>query len=251
MADEPKAARDASNWAKPVSELRVGRDLPSDAVNLNVEGKRLSGLAGGFGKMWQKTYRVVLPAGAVTPTELVRVWKERFPDFWPPGNRFYGPLTGIAPGEVAVLNLAAPARTKLSTGIMVLYADEESFSFMNPEGHMFAGMITFSAAEEDGATAVQIQAMIRASDPMYEVAMALGGHRKEDKFWHETLCNLAKAFGIADAEPTMKKVCVDRKRQWRYARNIRRNAAIRSGLYTMAAPVRLIAKPFKRRKQVA
>ena len=28
---------------------------------------------------------------------------------------------------------------------MVIYADDESFSFMTPQGHMFAGMITFSA----------------------------------------------------------------------------------------------------------
>ena len=34
---------------------------------------------------------------------------------------------------------------KLSTGVMVLYADEESFTLMTPQGHMFAGWITFSA----------------------------------------------------------------------------------------------------------
>ena len=37
---------------------------------------------------------------------------------------------------------------KLSTGVMVLYADEESFTLMTPEGHMFAGWITFSAIEQ-------------------------------------------------------------------------------------------------------
>ena len=50
-------------------------------------------------------------------------WKARFPKFWPEGNRFDGPLTGIAPGEVALLDLAArPVR--LSTGVLVLFADE-------------------------------------------------------------------------------------------------------------------------------
>jgi hypothetical protein len=41
---------------------------------------------------------------------------------------------------------------RLSTGVMVIYADDKSFTFMTPEGHMFAGWITFSAMEQDGAT---------------------------------------------------------------------------------------------------
>ena len=50
--------------------------------------------------------------------------------------------------------------------------NDESFSFMTPQGHMFAGMNTFSAETEDGVTVVQIQALIRASDPIYEVLPA-------------------------------------------------------------------------------
>ena len=34
------------------------------------------------------------------------MWKKRFPEFWPPGNRFYAPLTGIQPGEVALIRAA-------------------------------------------------------------------------------------------------------------------------------------------------
>ncbi len=63
------------------------------------------------------------------------------------GNRFYGPLTGIAPGEVAVLTMTLAGRLTLPTGVMVLYADLESFTLMTPEGHMFAGWIKFSATD--------------------------------------------------------------------------------------------------------
>ena len=115
------------------------------AVNLNVAGKRLAGPIQGFGKMWQKTYQVRLPRDRVSPTDLVATWKQRFPDFWPDGNRFYAPLTGIAPGEVALLNLTVAGGMPLSTGVLVLYADDESFTLMTPQGHMFAGWITFSA----------------------------------------------------------------------------------------------------------
>ena len=89
-----------------------------------------------------------------------QAWKDNFPAFWPKGNRFYTPLTGIAPGEVALVSLAA-GPMKLSTGVMVLYADEESFTLMTPQGHMLAGWITFSAFEAEGGNVAQAQVLMR------------------------------------------------------------------------------------------
>ena len=77
---------------------------------------------------------------------MIAIWKDEFPSFWPKGSQFYAPLTGIAPGEVALLRRPCGGGLKLSTGVLVLYADEESFTFMTPQGHMFAGWITFSAS---------------------------------------------------------------------------------------------------------
>src|SRR5205814_4576807 len=130
----------------------------------------------------------------VSNTDLIAVWKQHFPDCWPEGNSFYGPLTGIAPGDIALLNMALPGRMKLSTGVMVLYADEESFTLMTPEGHVFAGWITFSAAERDESTVAQIQVLMRASDPFFELGMPIVGHRNEDRFWQRTLGALAAHF---------------------------------------------------------
>jgi hypothetical protein len=225
-----------SNWAKAVSRLNVA-DVPEGAVNLNVEGRRLTSPIQGFGKMWQKTYQVRLPAERVSAAELIDVWKRRFPDFWPAGNRFYAPLTGIEPGDVALLNMALPGHMKLSTGVMVLYADQGSFTLMTPEGHMFAGWITFSAADVDGETVVQAQVLMRAGDPIYEIGLALGGHRQEDRFWQQTLTALAANFGHT-AEVDTQVVCVDRRRQWSRWRNVWHSAAIRSALYTPARLVR-------------
>lgn len=238
--------RDKEFWAKPVSELRVGHDLPSEAINLNVEGKRLAGMTGGFGKMWQKTYRIPLEGASVTPEQVVKQWKENFASFWPKAGRFYGPLTAISPGDVALLNLKLGGPAKLSTGIFVLYADDVSFSFVNPEGHIFVGMITFSAAESEGVTTAQVQALIRAGDPLYEVMMPIQIHRKEDNFWKGTLRNLARHFGV-EAEPEMSRTVVDRKRQWSQWRNIRSNAAIRTLLHSLGAPFRI----FRRSKRTA
>jgi hypothetical protein len=235
--------RDAANWAKHVTTLRVG-EVPAEAINLNVTGKRVVGPLQGFGRLWQKTYRVELPGVPMSPTEVIAVWKQSFATFWPPSGRFYGPLTAIAPGDVALLNLSVGGGVKLSTGILVLYADEESFTFMTPEGHIFAAWITFSAAaaEEDGPTAAQVQVLLRANDPLYEIGMPIVVQRREDRFWQQTLFNLAKHIGVAEPQVTTAAICVDRKRQWSHARNVWHNAGVRTAIYTLGAPLRVFRR---------
>lgn len=230
--------RDAAYWAQRVAALKVS-NAPAGAINLNVNGRRVVGPLQGFGQMWQKTYRVRLSGVTQTPAEVIKTWKENFPQFWPAGNRFYAPLTGIAPGEVALLNLSMPGGMPLSTGVLVLYADDESFTLMTPQGHMFSGWITFSAYEEDGCTVAQAQVLMRANDPLYEIGLRLGGHRAEDSFWEHTLKSLAARFGVA-AEVKTYISCVDRKLQWSQAKNIWDNAGIRSAIYMLTAPGRWI-----------
>jgi hypothetical protein len=249
MGDEQAAARDAANWAKSVTDLKVS-EVPDGAVNLNVEGRRLASPIQGFGKMWQKTYQVRLPADRVSSTDLIAIWKQHFPEFWPEGNRFYGPLTGIEPGEVALLNMTLPGKMKLSTGVMVLYADEESFTLMTPQGHMIAGWITFSASEVEGETVAQAQVLMRASDPIFEVGLTMGGHEQEDRFWQHTLTQLAGRFD-QEAEVDTQVVCVDKKRQWSKWRNVWHSSAIRSTVYTLGAPGRAVRRLFTRDRALA
>ncbi|HEY1775959.1 MAG TPA: hypothetical protein VGG41_07350 [Solirubrobacteraceae bacterium] len=230
--------RDASAWAPPVERLKA-----SDG-HINLTGRRPTAPMNGFGRMWQKTYRTRIGgADAPSSTQVIAAWKQRFPEFWPGGNRFFAPLAGIAPGEVAALDLAMPGGLKLSTGVLVLFADEESFTLMTPEGHMFAGWITFSAFAEEGSTYAQAQVLMRASDPLYEIGLTLGGHRQEDAHWVHTLSALAAHFGVA-ADVEVQAVCVDRHRQWSRAGNVWHNAGIRSALHMLSAPVRILSRPF-------
>ncbi len=247
---ETNKPRDADYWARKVSSLKLGA-VPSGAINLNVHGKQPVGPLQGFGRMWQKTYRVPLKGVNVLPTGVIKVWKEHFPEFWPKGNRFYGPLTGIAPGEVGLINMALPGGMPLSTGVMVLYADEESFTFMTPQGHVFAGWITFSAHEEDNHTVVQVQVLIRANDPIYEIGFRLGGGKGEDRFWQHTLMSLAAYFGVEGPEVETTTICVDRKIQWSQAKNIWHNAGVRTTLYLMATPVRAPTRWMRKRSRRA
>jgi hypothetical protein len=228
---------DVAYWAGNVTRLRV-EQAPAGALNLNVQGKQVTSPLQGFGKMWQKTYRVRLTGVQTSPQAVISAWKTHFPEFWPPGNRFYAPLTGIRPGEVGLINLTLPGKAPLSTGVLVLYADDESFTLMTPQGHVFAGWITFSAADEDGLTVAQAQVLMRAGDPIYELGLALGGHGQEDRFWQRTLANLAAYLGAPGLEVEAKSTCIDARRQWRRAGNVWHNAGIRTGLYLATMPVR-------------
>ncbi len=220
--------RDAAFWATEAGRLKVGA-VPAGAVNINVDGRRVVGPLQGFGPMWQKTYALRLEGAQVTPAEAIQHWKANFPQFWPKGNRFYPSLTGIAPGEVALLRLSVGGMP-LSTGVMVLYADDESFTLMTPQGHMFAGWITFSAFPQDGATVAQAQILMRANDPIYELGLRLGGHRAEDRFWTQTLTAVGAHFGVSDQPVDTEVVCVDPRLRWAYVGNIVQNAAIRTAL---------------------
>lgn len=238
-------------WAQPVERLKVDGIEPG-STNLNVNSRHLTSPLNGFGQMWQKTYRIRLSGANATPQEVIKVWKENFPKFWLEGNYFYGSKTGIAPGEVALLNLAGPYNVRvpgdvpmISTGILIIYADDESFSFMTPEGHMFAAFNTFSAYEEDGSSVAQIRALIRASDPLYEIGMRLGVIDKtEDNFWHADLRNLAAYFGVEGAVQ-QSNTLIDSRLQWKYIGNIYHNAAIRTFLYHLTAPMRWAVSLFR------
>ena len=231
---------DQQNWARPVSQLSVN-DIPTDGINLNVEGRRPMGPTNGFGRMWRKRHHVSLGDVSVTPAEVIEAWKGNFGSFWPSGNRFYGPITSLLPGDVAVINLEMPGNAKLSTGVLVLYADEESFSLMTPQGHVFSGWITFSSFEQEGTPIVQAEILMRASDPIFEIGMEIMGHRRENRFWEQTLRNVAAHFGV-NGQAVTEVECVDPHRQWRYVTNVWQNSAIRTGIYVGTTPFRRLAR---------
>jgi hypothetical protein len=234
----PPPARTEGQWATPITQLHVnGGGDGGDARP--VEGRALVGPMQGFGKLWQKTYRVRLEGTEATPAQVIGAWKRDFGTFWPSSNRFHAPLAGITPGEVALISGRLPGGLTLSTGVFVIYSDEVSFSYMNPEGHPWAGMITFSSDVEGDTTVAQVQLFIRSYDPLTEIGMSLFGHRVEDGMWIHTLNAVAAHFGVADARPEKQVVCVDKKRQWKHFRNWRKSSA----LYP-------VTRPFRRRARV-
>jgi uncharacterized protein DUF1990 len=235
---EQKQPRDAAYWAKRVEKLEVS-EVPAGAAGVNVQGRREVGALQGFGKLWQKTYRVRLTRADVTPEEVVKAWKERFPELQPPNSRFYPSMAGVAPGEVLFIS-ASVGGMPVYTGVRVIYADDESFTVMTPEGHPESGWNTFSAyRDDDGTTMAQIQSLARANDPIYELGFRIVGSTTQERIWTHVLKSLAAHFGVNEPV-TLEKVCIDPKMQWSYIRNVWQNAGARSMLYTMGAPMRWV-----------
>lgn len=234
--------RDIAFWAKPVSGLVVP-PMPPEAINRNMKGRRVVGPVDGFGQLWQKTYRLRVPKAGITPEDVIRVLKKNFPSFQPSFNRFYPSSAGIAPGEVVLIDSSTPGGP-VSTGVMVLYADERSFTFITPQGHPESGWVTFSAFEAEGTVIAQILGLARANDPAYEAAFRMVGSKMQVKIWTHVLSSLATHLGVP-AEVAVDPVCVDRHMQWSQASNLWYNAQMRTLLYM---PLRLLGKPMRDRR---
>ncbi|MBN1613865.1 MAG: STAS domain-containing protein, partial [Deltaproteobacteria bacterium] len=206
----------APGWTLPVAGLWV-EDLPGRAVNLNVQGQETTGPVRGFGRLWDKSYRLRLNRPDLAPAEVIRVWRSNFPVFWPEGNHVYTSKgAAVEPGTAALLNLKMPGGLVLATGILVIYADETSFSFITARGHILSAWIIFSAFRDDGSgTVAQVRALLRAADPLAEAGFRLGAGAQEDRFWEHTLQALAGRFQAPAGTVEQEDLLIDPRVRWK------------------------------------
>jgi hypothetical protein len=214
-----------TNWAKPVSELFVP-EMPKEARNLNVNGLRAVGPVNGFGPLCQKIFRLHIEDPTVSPEEAIEALKKNFPSFQPPFNRFYPSPGGIQAGEVVLIDSSTPGGP-VSTGVMILFADERSFTFNTPQGHPECGFVSFSAHEGSEGTIVQIVGLARTSDPVYEAAFRLVGSKIQTRIWTHVLTSLAVHLGVP-ADITFEQECIDTVLRWSQIGNVYYNAQIRT-----------------------
>jgi anti-anti-sigma factor len=234
----PATTQTPPGWAKSVDHQSLA-GIPEGVMNINVAGRRPSSPVHGFGRLWDKRYRLRLDDTDLEPRQIISLWRDEFPDFWPKGNHlFTSGNAAIAPGTAVLLNLALPGGLVMATGIMVIYVDEASFSFMAIEGHILSGWITFSCFHENTSTIIQVHPLFRTGDPLIELGFRLGGAAQEDRFWHETLGNLAHRLGT-QGNMEQQNVLIDPHFQWNKFGNLRKSAAIRSSLYM---PVYMLKK---------
>lgn len=230
---------DTGCWAKPVALLSLPNRVEG-ARNLNVDGRRVVGPVNGFGRLWQKIFRLYIKDKVVTPEEAIDVLKHHFPSFQPSFNRFFPSPAGIAPGEIVLIDSMTPGGP-VSTGVMVLYADDRSFTFACPQGHPESGFVTFSAFEDGGDTVVQVLGLARANDPVYEGAFRFVGSKIQSRIWTHLLSSLAAYLGVP-ANVVLDGRSVDGGVRWDQAKNIWYNAQIGTML---GEPIYLLKRLFK------
>lgn len=238
--DNDSPGRDPGDESERIS-LLISDPLPHGALRENVEGRRVTGPDDGFGKLWRKRFWIRLEGTSVTPAELIETWKTHYTEFWPKGSHLYQPPDGLEEGDVAAADLAMIAGSRVATGIIVLDVQDTSFTFATLQGHTLSGTITFRGRDEDGTTVAEVEVHMRASDPLYELGMPLGGHRHENNFWKASLVALGHHFGI-DAKPGMEIEELDERRRWRNAGNIVHNAFLHTAAYVGSMPLRRIAR---------
>jgi hypothetical protein len=139
------------------------------------------------------------------------------------------------------------ARTQggpISTGVMVLYSGDNSFTLITPEGHPEAGWVTFSAYKDGQDTILQVDVLARSSDPLYELAFRLAGSRVQDRIWTYVLTSLAEHLNTQGELQVLRRL-VDPKLQWKNAANVRYNAQIGTMLHILSTPFRWIITGIK------
>ena len=196
----------------------------NDDNQANVEGRAVAPPAAGFGQLWRKDLSLTLRGPGAE--ELMRYWKTHLHSLWPDAGEIYKPHRGISEGDLLGIDLGV-GPVKLATGVVVIESAETAFTLLSPEGHMFAGWTRFSTCDVAQGTRAAITIELRASDPLYEIGLVVGGHRAEERFWAQMLWNLAARF---DQRPKvhLTRRRLDSRRQWGHARNIWRNAFIRT-----------------------
>jgi hypothetical protein len=203
-------------------------DRPGDQALLERRAQQ------GFGRLWRREFRVDL--AALDPHVVVADWKEHFDEYWPAAGTFH--RERVRAGDVAPVEVGVPGPgPAVRTAVVVVHEDGTSFVFATPPGHMFAGVIAFSAQVRDGRTVARVEMRIRPDDPLYELGWPLL-RRAEDRFWERTLRNLAEAFGVEPVHIPRRTELLDGRRNWSRWGNIRHNAAVRSAFRWAAAPLR-------------
>jgi len=222
---QPCGLLNFANWAMPASELFVP-PMPQEARNLNVNGRRAVGPVNGFGPLWQKVFRLMIPDAPATPEMAIGLLRENFPRYQPSFNRFYASEKGIRAGEIVLIDSSTPGGP-VSTGVMVMYSDDRSFTFNTPQGHPESGFVSFMAQEHDRGIVVQIVGLARAGDPLYEAAFRLLGSKIQTRIWTHVLTSLALDLGVQPMISAHQE-CIDRTIRWREMKNFYHNAQLRT-----------------------
>jgi hypothetical protein len=239
-----KKAESAGKGSAPNTERLHVQNPPDEDFAANLDNKKVTNPSDGFGQLWERTYRVRLDGCTLSAAEVMANWKRNFPRYQPEENRFMPTEGGVTPGAIiyigASLVPAAAVATEIKSGVLVVAADDVSFTVKTPQGFPVSGHNTFSILEEKGKLIAQIRSVERTNDPLYEFGYRfLGGARQQKKIWRYVLRALAESHGV-QAKVKTKRRLIDSHVQWRNIGNVWQNVAIRTLLRKVTAPFRWV-----------
>jgi hypothetical protein len=171
----------------------------------------LGGPARGFGRMWEKTYAMALEG--VSPAAAIAPWQQSFP--W-------------------------PAARRRRRGVAVLHSGAQSVMVSTLSAEPLACWITVRAERAGPLTDVRVQVLMRARDPLTELCLALGGYRRQDRFWVAALTALASELARPEPAVVIRGVCLDSRYQWRNTRNVCHTPVLRGLARAVTAPCLLL-----------
>jgi hypothetical protein len=171
----------------------------------------LGGPARGFGPMWEKTYTMTLEG--ISPAAAIAPWQRSFP---------------------------SPGPWRRRHGVTVLHTGAESVTVSTLPTAPLACWITVSAERAGPLTDVRVQILMRARDPLSELAFALGGYRRQDRLWIAALTALAGDLALPEPAVVIRGVCLDSRHQWRNTRNVCHGPVLRGLARTVTAPCLLL-----------
>jgi hypothetical protein len=147
------------------------------------------------------------------------------------------PVAAIAPWQQS---FPWTGRRRRGRGVSVLHADADSVTVSTLPAEPLAGWITVRAEGAGPLTDVRVHVLMRARDPLSELAFALGGHRRQDRFWVAALTALAGQLGRPEPAVVIRGVCLDSRHQWRNTRNVCHSPVLRGLARTVTAPCLLL-----------
>lgn len=146
----------------------------------------------GFGALEHKVFFADIRGSRYTPVSLMTLFRERVNEFMPiefvaePG----------APDRIekgATLTGSLPLRGNFQVRVEV--ADPQHVVFATIEGHPLAGIVEFTASEQDGALRFAIDTWTRASNFLDWIAVRTVGAPAQDANWRAVVQRIIDASG--------------------------------------------------------
>lgn len=150
----------------------------------------------GDGPLLQRDFRAAFEGTELSPEQVARLVRERFPEFSPPliatfGRRQETQRT-LQVGDEMDIRLSGFGRCC----VRVVHVDGQSMTLRTLEGHPEAGRITFGAERDDeGRLVFRIRSRARIHGKLKYVGYRIAGHVLQTRMWSRFIERLAKSCG--------------------------------------------------------